>query len=109
MERRPVRPEILSPAGDREAMRAAVANGADAVYFGLSNFNARARATNFTLEELPDVMRFLHARHVRGFVALNTLIFSDELLAVAEFVKAVASAGADAVIVQDLGLVRLIK
>src|SRR5687768_2170591 len=105
----PDRPELLAPAGDWEAMRAAVANGADAVYFGLSNFNARARAHNFTVEELPDVMRFLHARNVKGFVTLNTLIFSDELPAVAEFVKAVASAGADAVIVQDLGLVRLIK
>jgi putative protease len=105
----PTKPELLAPAGDHEAMRAAVANGADAVYFGLSNFNARARATNFTLEELPDVMRFLHARNVKGFVTLNTLIFSDELEAVADFVKAVAAAGADAVIVQDLGLVRLIK
>ncbi|MBP3959653.1 U32 family peptidase [Gemmata sp. G18] len=102
-------PELLAPAGDWEAMRAAVANGADAVYFGLSNFNARARATNFTLAELPDVMTFLHARNVRGFVTLNTLIFSDELESVAEFVKSVAAAGADAVIVQDLGLVRLIK
>ena len=105
----PHRPELLAPAGDREALRAAVANGADAVYFGLSNFNARARAANFTTEELPDVMRFLHARNVRGFVTLNTLIFPDELPAVAEFVKAVAGAGADAVIVQDLGLVRLIR
>ncbi|VTS01089.1 peptidase u32 : Peptidase U32 OS=Paenibacillus lactis 154 GN=PaelaDRAFT_5093 PE=4 SV=1: Peptidase_U32: DUF3656: Peptidase_U32 [Gemmata massiliana] len=103
------KPELLAPAGDWEAMRAAVANGADAVYFGLSNFNARARATNFELSELPDVMTFLHARNVRGFVTLNTLIFSDELEAVAEFVKSVAAAGTDAVIVQDLGLVRLIK
>src|SRR5690349_7859745 len=100
-------PELLAPAGDWEAMRAAVANGADAVYFGLSAFNARARAANFTLAELPDVMRFLHARNVRGFVALNTLIFSDELPEAARFVAAVADAGADAVIVQDLGLVRL--
>src|SRR3954447_5855537 len=103
------KPELLAPAGDWEAMRAAVANGADAVYFGLSNFNARARAANFTPEELPEVMRFLHDRNARGFVTLNTLIFPDELPAVAEFVKAVAAAGADAVIVQDLGLVRLIR
>src|SRR6516165_9432434 len=103
------RPELLAPAGDWEAMRAAVANGADAVYFGLSNFNARARAANFTPDELPDVMRFLHDRNVRGFVTLNTLIFPDELPAVAEFVTVVAESGADAVIVQDLGLVRLIR
>src|SRR5437868_7160959 len=103
------RPELLAPAGDWDALRAAAANGADAVYFGLSDFNARARAHNFTTDELPAVMRFLHARGVRGFVTLNTLIFPDELPAVTAFVKAVAAAGADAVIVQDLGLVRLIR
>lgn len=102
-------PELLAPAGDWEALRAAVANGADSVYFGLSNFNARARAANFTLDELPRVMEFLHARNVRGFVTLNTLIFSDEFADVAAFVAAIAGAGVDAVIVQDLGLVTLIK
>jgi putative protease len=106
---RQCRPELLAPAGDWEALRAAVANGADAVYFGLSNFNARARAANFEPDELPSVMQFLHARNVRGFVTLNTLIFSDELPAVAEFVKLAAECGVDAVIVQDLGLVRLIR
>ncbi len=90
-------------------MRAAVANGADAVYFGLSQFNARARAANFTLAELPEVMEFLHRRNVRGFVAMNTLIFSDELPDAARFVEAMAAAGVDAVIVQDLGLARLIQ
>src|SRR5262245_56431243 len=103
------KPELLAPAGDWEALRAAVANGADAVYFGLSNFNARARAANFAPDELPAVMQFLHARNVRGFVTLNTLIFSDELPAVAEFVTGCAATGVDAVIVQDLGLVRLIR
>ena len=103
------KPELLAPAGDWEALRAAVANGADAVYFGLSGFNARARAANFAPDELPKVMGFLHARNVRGFVTLNTLVFSDELAEVAGLVKAVAAAGADAVIVQDLGLVRLIR
>ncbi len=89
-------------------MRAAVSNGADAVYFGLSAFNARARAANFTLAELPEVMAHLHAHNVRGFVALNILIFTDELPDVVEFIKAIAAAGVDAVIVQDLGLVTLI-
>lgn len=102
------RPELLAPAGDWEAMRAAVSNGADAVYFGLSAFNARARAANFTLAELPEVMAYLHSHNVRGFVALNILIFTDELPEVVEFVKAIAAAGVDAVIVQDLGLVALI-
>ena len=89
----PHRPELLAPAGDWVALRAAVANGADAVYFGLSQFNARARAANFTPDELPDVVRFLHTRNVRGFVTLNTLIFSDELPEAARLVAAVAASG----------------
>ena len=102
-------PELLAPAGDWESLRAAVANGADAVYFGMSNFNARHRATNFTLAELPEVMAYLHARNVLGYVAFNTLVFSDELAEAAAFLRGIVEAGADAVIVQDLGLVRLIR
>ena len=101
-------PELLAPAGDWEALRAAVANGADAVYFGLANFNARHRATNFGREELPEVMGFLHARNVRGYVALNTLIFSDELADVVDLIQVLVAARVDAVILQDLGLARLI-
>ena len=103
------RPELLSPAGDWDALRAAAANGADAVYFGLSDFNARHRAANFTLEELPQVIEFLHSRNVRGYVTCNTLIFSDELPQIVDYIAAIAKAGADAVIVQDLGLLRLIR
>ena len=102
-------PELLAPAGDWEALRAAVANGADAVYFGLSAFNARARAANFTLDELPDVMGYLHARNVRGFVAMNILVFDDELAEAERFIRAMADAGVDAVIVQDLGVVTLMR
>src|SRR3954454_13574823 len=102
-------PELLAPAGDWDAMRAAVANGADAVYFGLSNFNARHRATNFALDELPKVMDYLHSHNVRGYVTFNTLVFSDELPEAVRFIRAAAEAGVDAVIVQDLGLARLIK
>ena len=90
-------------------MRAAVVNGADAVYFGLSNFNARHRATNFTLAELPDVMQYLRSHNVRGYITFNTLIFSDELPEAMRFIETVARAGADAVIVQDLGLAKLIR
>ena len=103
------RPELLAPAGDWDALRAAVANGADAVYFGLSKFSARQRAANFTRTELPDVLAHLHDHNVRGYVALNTLLFSDELEEAAAIAVASADAGADAVIVQDLGLVRLIR
>lgn len=105
---RPDQPELLAPAGDWEAMRAAVANGADAVYFGLSNFNARHRAANFTLKELPQVMAYLHDHNVRGFVTFNTLVFSDELSEAVVFIQAIVQAGVDAVIVQDLGIARLI-
>ncbi len=109
VEARTPLPELLAPAGDADAMRAAVANGADAVYFGLEDFNARRRAANFTRAELPRLMDHLHARNVRGYVAFNTLIFPDELDRAAAFVADIATAGADAVIVQDLGLVRLVR
>jgi U32 family peptidase len=101
-------PELLAPAGDWDSLRAAVANGADAVYFGLSKYSARQRAANFTLEALPETLAYLHRHNVRGYVAFNTLIFSDELPEAAALAAAVARAGADAVIVQDLGLARLI-
>src|ERR1700730_17523117 len=87
------RPELLAPAGDEEALRAAVANGADAVYFGLSDFNARHRATNFTLEQLPVTMQYLHENNVRGYVTFNTLVFSDELPRAVEFLTAIIRAG----------------
>jgi putative protease len=103
------RPELMSPAGDFDALRAAVANGADAVYFGLDQFNARHRATNFTLEALPEVMGYLHRHNVKGYLTFNVLIFSDELSAAVDYAKAMAAAKVDAVIVQDLGLALLLK
>src|SRR5436305_7624285 len=102
------RPELLAPAGDHDCVRAAIENGADAVYFGLdTGFNARARAKNFDAAELPAIMAELHRRGVKGYVTLNTLVFTSELPAVEELVRKVAAAGVDAVLVQDLGLVRL--
>ncbi|MBM3891582.1 MAG: hypothetical protein FJ388_20915, partial [Verrucomicrobia bacterium] len=67
-----VRPELLSPAGDWECARAAVENGADAIYFGLERFNARMRANNFTDADLPRLMEFLHRRGCKGYVTFNT-------------------------------------
>ena len=101
--------ELLAPAGDWESLRAAVAAGADAVYFGLPRFSARARATNFRPEELADVMEFLRRRGTRGYLAFNTLIFPDELEAAAGMVELAAGAGCDALIVQDPGLARLAR
>jgi putative protease len=102
-------PEILAPAGDAACMRAAVCAGADAVYFGLQGFNARARATNFDAGELAVTMRELHGSGVRGYVTLNTLVFDVELATFEAAVRACAEAGVDAVIVQDLGAMRLVR
>ena len=103
-------PELLAPAGDWDCVRAAIENGADAVYFGLeTGFNARARAANFALEDLPRLMQTLHLRGLRGYATLNTLVFSDELREFARVVAAVADAGVDAVLVQDVGAARLIR
>ncbi len=107
--RRYARPEVLSPAGDWECVRAAVENGADAVYFGLERFNARMRAKNFTQADLPALMEFLHRRGVRGYVTFNTLVFTDELPDAEKFLRAIISAGVDAAIVQDIGICRLIR
>jgi U32 family peptidase len=103
------RPEILAPAGNEDALRAAVRAGADAVYFGLQGFNARARADNFDAAGLAATMRTLHEHGVRGYVTLNTLVFDDELAAFERAARACAAAGVDAVIVQDLGALRLIR
>ena len=103
-------PELLAPAGDWDCIRAAVENGADAVYFGLEDgFNARARATNFDLNNIADIMRFLHRRGVKGYVTLNTLAFSDELPQLQTIVRRLALAPVDAVLVQDLGVARMIR
>jgi putative protease len=101
--------ELLAPAGDWECLRAAVANGADAVYFGVEKFNARARAHNFQTGDLPEVMKFLHRYGVKGFLTFNILVFEEELPEAAKLVEACIDAGVDAVIVQDLGLVKLIR
>src|SRR6058998_1867026 len=103
------RPELLAPAGDWECAKAAVENGADAIYFGLEKFNARMRAQNFTVADLPKLMEFLHRRGVRGYVTFNTLVFQNELAEAEEYLRAIIAAGVDAAIVQDVGICRLIR
>lgn len=103
------RPEVLAPAGSRETIRAAIRAGADAVYFGLHGLNARARAANFGIEDLEEVLAELHAHGARGYVALNTLVFDHELGEVERAIRACARAGVDALIVQDLGVARLAR
>src|SRR5579883_3286604 len=104
----PRKPEIMAPAGHWPQLRAAVEAGADAVYFGLNHFTARAKV-GFTLVELPDVMTALHQRGVRGYLTFNTLIFDHELTEAASTIVPIAAAGVDAIIVQDLGMARIAK
>ena len=102
-------PELLAPAGGWDCLRAAVANGADAVYFGLPRFNARLRADNFRDDELRDVVTFCHRHGVKAYVAFNTLVFTGELDAAEAMLRDCSRAGVDALIVQDVGLVRLAR
>jgi len=104
----PRKPELMSPVGHWPQLHAAIEAGADAVYFGLKHFSARAKA-GFSLDELPEVMRTLHARGVRGFITFNTLVFEHELLEAARTIASIVEAGADALIVQDYGIVQLIR
>ncbi|HXE64920.1 MAG TPA: U32 family peptidase [Bryobacteraceae bacterium] len=98
----------MSPAGHWPQLRAAVEAGADAVYFGLRHFSARAKV-GFTLAELPEAVRLLHGRGVRGYLTFNTLVFEHELAAAAQTIAAVAEAGIDALIVQDVGILQLAR
>jgi len=101
-----MKPEIKSPAGHWPQLHAAIEAGADAVYFGLTHFTARAKA-GFTLAELPEAMRTLHRRGVKGYITYNTLVFDDEIDQAARGLAAIADAGADAIIVQDPAVVKL--
>ena len=101
--------ELLSPAGSVEALRAAVQNGADAVYLGTEGFNARMGAKNFRLDNLAEVVRECHVRGVQVHLTLNTLVLDREMDEALRVIDAAAEAGVDAFIVQDLGLVGLCR
>jgi putative protease len=102
------KPEIMSPAGYWPQLRAAIEAGADSVYFGLKHFTARAKV-GFSLEELPEAMATLHRRGVKGFVTFNTLVFDHELAEAARTLAAIVESGADAIIVQDLGVLKMVR
>ncbi|MEL7497864.1 MAG: DUF3656 domain-containing protein [Planctomycetota bacterium] len=102
------KPELMSPAGYWPQLQTAVESGADAVYFGLKHFTARSKV-GFELEELPEVMQTLHGRGVKGFLTFNTLVFDHELRQAELAIQSIAAAGVDAVIVQDTGIVDLIR
>jgi len=101
-------PEIVAPAGNEYSFWAAVAAGADAVYLGLKEFNARRRAENFDLNELPWVIKEAHLRNVKVYVTLNIILKNTELLRALENAEKVLEAGADALILQDLGFAEML-
>src|SRR5437016_9344488 len=102
-------PELLAPAGSLDAVRAAVANGADAVYLGTSGFNARDEGAHLTLDELGEACRVAHERGRRIYLTLNVLIKPAELVDALAFLGEAVDRVIDAVIVQDIGLIRLIQ
>jgi putative protease len=103
------KPELLAPAGDWEALVAAVENGADAVYLGGKLFNARHSAGNFENLELSRAVHFAHVRGVRVYVTVNTLLEHSEVKEAVRFLHFLYQCGADAAIIQDLGLLRLAR
>lgn len=106
---RPGKPEVLAPAGNAEALQAAIASGADSVYFGLTDYNARIRAQNFELGDLKDVILDLRRWGVRSCLTFNTLIFAEEERRARDVLEAIAAAAPDALIVQDLGVVGWVR
>ena len=104
-----LKPELLSPCGNMEALRAAINNGADAVYLGGKDFSARKYAGNFSVEEIEEACDYCHLRGAKVYVTVNTLYKDQELTKFIKFVKELYMAGVDALIVQDLGAANLIK
>ncbi len=101
--------ELLAPAGSMDALRAAVQNGANAVYLGCGTFNARQSAKNFTVQTLKEAVKYCHIRGVDVHLTLNTLVSDREMEAAAELIRVAAQSCVDAFIVQDLGIVRLCR
>ena len=102
--------EILAPAGNFENLKTAILSGADSVYFGLGNFNARRNAKNFsTFEEVKEAVDFCHLRGKKAHVTLNTLVYDNEIEKLIEEVEMINKAGFDAIIVQDLGVINILK
>lgn len=101
------KPELMAPAGDWTMLRAAVSGGADAVYFGLDTLNMRAKAANFTLDELPEVVSFCKEHKVKTYLTLNTIVFEEELSELEEIILAAKKNGVDRIICSDLAVADL--
>ena len=102
-------PELLSPVGDFDCLKAAVQNGANSVYLGASSFSARASAKNFDLEELKEAVKYAKLRNVKVHLALNTLLKNNELEEAIKLATYAYNIGVDAIIIQDLGLSSFLK
>ncbi|MCP4254241.1 MAG: U32 family peptidase, partial [Candidatus Scalindua sp.] len=103
------KPELLSPAGNMESFFAAVENGADAVYFGLKDFSARASAQNFSLDDASKAIAFAHSKSIKVYIALNTLVKTVELKRAVDLLIAMEEMQPNSLIIQDLGLLHLIQ
>lgn len=101
--------ELMLPVGDREMFHAAVENGANAVYFGVPRWNARGRTIDFSFDDVREMIRYARIRNVRTFLAMNILVFEEELDSLPDFIEDLAALKPDAIIVQDVGLVRLFQ
>ena len=101
--------EILAPCGSADSLDAALNTGADAVYLGMKAFSARKNASNFTSDQLSQAVERSHMQGVKVYIALNTLFFDDETDRMKEAIRQADDSGADAVIVQDLGVAQLVK
>lgn len=103
-----MRPEILAPVGNKEALEAAIVAGCDAIYFGLPVFGARAYAKNFSLEETEEIIKRCHLLDIKVYITMNTVIFEDEMEEAYALAKRLHEMGVDALIIQDLGLLHLL-
>jgi len=101
------KPELMAPAGDWTMLRAAVSNGADAIYFGLGKLNMRAKAANFSIEELPEIVSFCNEHEVKTYLTLNTIVFEEELAELEEIIVAAKQNGVDRIICSDLAVADL--
>ena len=101
------KPELMAPVGDWIMLRAAVSNGADAIYFGLDKLNMRAKAANFTVEELPEIISFCKEHNVKTYLTLNTIVFEEELAELEEIIKASKKNNVDRIICSDLAVADL--
>ncbi|MBQ6687162.1 MAG: U32 family peptidase [Bacilli bacterium] len=101
--------ELLSPAGDMESLKSAVHNGADAIYLSGKNYGARKFASNFDLNEIEEAIKYCHLYGVKVYITVNTLVYNNELAEVMEYIKQIHEFGVDALIMQDIGLIKLVR